>query len=369
MTEDQPTTPQPPTPDELASAYVDGELTAAEVERVEGDTELLDRVIELRDVRFSTTDLPAVDPEQRRTHLAVAMSEFDRLFPDTTASATPVRDQPLVAGGMVVADEGAGPASGSDMPGCDMPGCDMPGSDMPGSDSAGSDSTRRPSADRWRGVAPRMLQLAAGVLLVAGIGFGISRMGSNSDEFADGGADSSDDSASDDTADADEAFDGGAESATASLAAASEAERGEEAGGVDEESADDAMAEAGDDEAGEDDASFEEVSGEIAPIAGLPLIPFPQPVAEQPGPDVAHVLLDQLVAEGIEGRPVTEGAVCEPLVEGGEYLGFVPIEGEIVPAVFGGQLHLFQLGESQLVESQLLAVVLDSACVELGRTG
>jgi hypothetical protein len=61
-----------PTPDELASAYVDGEVTAEERARVEADPGLLARAAELRAARDFVRDAPVEAPTASRRDAAIA---------------------------------------------------------------------------------------------------------------------------------------------------------------------------------------------------------------------------------------------------------------------------------------------------------
>jgi hypothetical protein len=71
--------------DELVSAYVDGEATAAERARVESDPALLERAATFRGLREAiAADPPAVSDEQRRLLIARALAE-------TPAPLAPVR--------------------------------------------------------------------------------------------------------------------------------------------------------------------------------------------------------------------------------------------------------------------------------------
>jgi hypothetical protein len=64
---------------ELASAYLDGDVTAAERARVDGDSELLAEVDRLRSVRFLLGDVEAQSISIREAQLAMALDVWDRL--------------------------------------------------------------------------------------------------------------------------------------------------------------------------------------------------------------------------------------------------------------------------------------------------
>ncbi|MFT7600645.1 MAG: hypothetical protein ACI8TP_003589 [Acidimicrobiales bacterium] len=64
--------------DELASAYVDGEATSEEVARIEADPELMALVAELQAVSLSSSPLPEPDSTLRMDHIANALATFDQ---------------------------------------------------------------------------------------------------------------------------------------------------------------------------------------------------------------------------------------------------------------------------------------------------
>lgn len=241
--------------DELASAYTDGEATPEEVARVESSPELLDLVDELRSVRASSLALPDPDPEIKQRHLAAALEAFDELQisrPSTLSvvtSAAAALEQDDV-------DELEGDGAGS-------------GSDESVVVSLGERRKRRvPPA--W------MLNAAAALVVVGGVGFALTQLPSNTDDTASDAVNFSEaDGESPDAA-----------SATNSASTTAALEREEfvaadaaasEAGGAD---ADDAMsdqdveADAMEDEAtGESFADEEEAATEAAP--SLPLFTVP----------------------------------------------------------------------------------------------
>ncbi len=73
--------------DELVSAYLDGEATPEEVAQVEGDPALLLQVQNFRNVRLTGLGpvVPAGDVKER--HLAAALAEFDSIAPVQQISA------------------------------------------------------------------------------------------------------------------------------------------------------------------------------------------------------------------------------------------------------------------------------------------
>lgn len=70
--------------DDLASAYLDDEVTPEERARVEQDPELVRRVARLRQVRERLLDVSPVDPAERRDTLAAALAVFDTVAVGTT---------------------------------------------------------------------------------------------------------------------------------------------------------------------------------------------------------------------------------------------------------------------------------------------
>jgi negative regulator of sigma E activity len=78
-----------PLPDELLSAYLDGEATPEDAARIERDPELLARVGELAAVRDAVrSDVPAVDDATREATLARVLSEFEHEAPPAVLTTT-----------------------------------------------------------------------------------------------------------------------------------------------------------------------------------------------------------------------------------------------------------------------------------------
>jgi hypothetical protein len=81
--------------DELASAHLDGQTTAAEAAQVDGDPALAARVAALDAVRAAVrADLPPVDADRREASIAAALDAFDAGATDATA-ADPGRITPI----------------------------------------------------------------------------------------------------------------------------------------------------------------------------------------------------------------------------------------------------------------------------------
>jgi hypothetical protein len=72
---------------ELASAYLDGEVTAAERARVEGDPALLAEVERLRRVRAAVADVPPATATARESAIAAALAAFDEAHAGLAAAA------------------------------------------------------------------------------------------------------------------------------------------------------------------------------------------------------------------------------------------------------------------------------------------
>lgn len=84
--------PRPPDdPDELVSAYLDGEATPQEMERVESDPALLARVERFRHITELVGAAVGVDPNHRDTSVATALAEATT--PDNLTSIAPRRSR------------------------------------------------------------------------------------------------------------------------------------------------------------------------------------------------------------------------------------------------------------------------------------
>jgi hypothetical protein len=148
---------------ELASAYLDGEVTAAERARVDADAGLLADVDRLRRARDAFADVPPAPAAGREAAIAAALAAFDA--GDTAGPQAPPNVVPLgsrrrarrmqaltvaaagllvVAGGLVVATRGGGDGDG---------------------DSA--DVQREPAAVSALGEAPTTTPAAAGTTALA----------------------------------------------------------------------------------------------------------------------------------------------------------------------------------------------------------
>lgn len=122
----------------LASAYLDGETTAAERAQVEGDTDVLAEVERLRRVRavLGTTESAPISVRER--HLSGALDAWDRLpASEKLGDATPV------------GDDAAGAAGGA---------------------SITAPTSLRDRRAKRTSISPRILTAAAAVVVIAGAG-------------------------------------------------------------------------------------------------------------------------------------------------------------------------------------------------------
>jgi len=74
---------------ELASAYLDGELDAAERQAVEADPQAMAIVESFSAVRSSLTGIDAPDERSKASALAAALAEFDQLHASSVVAAPP----------------------------------------------------------------------------------------------------------------------------------------------------------------------------------------------------------------------------------------------------------------------------------------
>lgn len=247
--------------DEVLSAYVDGEATAAEVQLVESDASLMAQAQSLRDLGAAIGSGPPPNPERKRAHLEAAMGAFQStplVSPIPAEQTAPVVD---------LASRRRGPAG------------------MP----------------RW------LTAVAASVVVVGGIGFVATQNSEDSlDTAADSGAATSEPMASpsrgaDDAESADMEDDASsasmADDAMADDAMADEATESE--GGLDQETASQESGESA--ESADESATGSVDSDEAAPLADLGFAP--------------NVTIDELLAatEGVPGSLI-EQSMCGGLL-------------------------------------------------------
>lgn len=263
--------------DELASAYLDGQTTNAEADRVETDPDLRSRVAAFGELsRALDTDVEPADPAGRSRHIGAALDAFDALYgadsADGSSPATPTTTTTTTGD---ESSDGTSPGTSGSAP--TTPATTTGDESSPGaSDGPLGDetpTTRRLAAvdgdgDRQAGgpasagpsTFPTWLALAAVLLLVVG-GFGVlSQIGGGDDD--DGETASVATEAADDSAGSDAV----ATTESAELAATEEAARDE---GENDEMAEDAdEAAAVDDEAVEEDSADEDASAEVPAADG-----------------------------------------------------------------------------------------------------
>lgn len=305
--------------DELASAYVDGEASAEEIARVEGDPELLSLVEEFRALR-QPSEVGDIDPARREQHISAALAAFDEVHGSQPSQlAIAQTDSQTNAGADDRLSERA--AASPDSATTNVASLDQ------------HRSRRRPPA--W------LLNAAAAVVVVGGVGFALTQLPDSSGgddaaqvfdeteleaEAADlssaSGAAEETDAMADDASDA--ASSGAANEALTTLA--------DEAGGAEEEAGDsmedDAEASpaedsAADDLAPEDSAAEAEDSAE--PVPAVPVGGFD---GTESASEVLQILAGDEAAEGLdiaELSPADQTDCFEAVDIDGEPLGFVPI--------------------------------------------
>ncbi len=212
--------------DELASAFVDGELTAEEAAEVRSNPDLMARVAEFEAVSASTSATPApAAAATKAAHIAAAMAVFGAGTPAEASAVTQ---------GRAVTEEGA-VTQGSAATGGSA---DIGGETAPTIDLA---ERRQQRAERGNRM---LLALAAAFVVVGGIGLASWGLGSSSDDDVAIAADDA----------------GGSEATTVSPSNAGAASEALEA----EAMADDAMA---DDEAMEEESMDEAMEDDEAGAA------------------------------------------------------------------------------------------------------
>jgi negative regulator of sigma E activity len=82
---------------ELASAYLDGELSTAERAEVEASPELLTLVGSFQGARETIAQVPTASPEARESAIAAALAEYDRILATPAAPAAQAARAPVVA--------------------------------------------------------------------------------------------------------------------------------------------------------------------------------------------------------------------------------------------------------------------------------
>ncbi len=329
--------------DDLASAYLDGQLTEIEAARVESDPELLAQVAELRTVAEALdAEVSPVDETLKRRQLSAAMAAFDQL--DLQAGSADADADAAASGGSVV--------------------------DL--SERRAEATAARAEAVRPTGRAglPNWLGVAAALLLVVGgIGFVAQVAGTGGDDAAsdvvetagaeadtaertEGEAFELDEAMEDD----EEAMEEDADAASSGLAAApadgDDAEASEEADDGADESADDATEESA------PPSTVPAQTSSSSPTTGGGLFP-PESVedarvffGEIPDAEaVASLSQGELLAPSLS-QCASDGS----LDDGREVIGFIPVAVDEI----NGEVLFVELGPEPV------AVVLTDGCTPFG---
>ncbi|MGI9613487.1 MAG: anti-sigma factor family protein [Acidimicrobiales bacterium] len=326
--------------DELASAYLDGEATDAQVARVDSDPQLLARVAELRSLSEAmNVDVPLPDDLLKQRQIGAALEAFDAggWQGSVAAGATVPASAPIDLGERRA--KGAARATGSG------------------------------GLPRWLGVAAVLLLVVGGVGVLTQIGGGSDdtdlATAADSGELEAGGADGEDASEvlTDNTmAAAREAADAAAP--VAGSADGDDAEQSFAAEAEDEAASDEGFADSGDEESEE---QAEEDADDAAPSTTVTVLPsttaggfFPEEELEAArvglgaSPTEAALLA---LADGARFDPALAGCVAEvEAADGLEVRFFVPVsvDGVDGEALFGGS------------EIDPVVVVVDGECAPLG---
>ena len=320
--------------DELASAYIDGEATSDEAARVESTPELLDLVDELRSVRASSLELPYPEEATKERHLAAALAAFDEqrdLRPSHLAVASSSASFPHDD-----RDEESESDAGET------------------TSTTESNATVVPMRPRTSGRTPPawMVNAAAALVVVGGVGFALTQLPSGSDETvadsvelseADGDAESFDAASSSNAVTTTGALERAEALVDESFADADGA--GEEAGVASDSAASEDDAIEDDAEAAEEDSSHES-QAPVGPLLSVAV-----------GSTASDVLLefDLLFDDDVLTPPPHRcqdviGTIMNP--SGGTVLGYAPVE-------IGGDLTDLVVFDSA---GQRRALLLDSAC-------
>jgi hypothetical protein len=326
--------------DELASAYLDGQATTGEVERVHGDPDLRARVEEMRAVAGRLSgERPTPDPAARRRHLRVALDAFDDLA-DSGDTGPATDDGSAVVELTQQREQRYRSASAGG------------GSRRPGRLDGRANG---PAPGRWASSYRWLSAAAVLVVVVGGLGFLATLERQNDDEIQETESAATGEA----EAPAESTLAAGADSAGRNDLADEEEASGQAT--AEDESADTPAAaeeeteEAADGDAGTvatDDAS--EAAATTAPASGGL---FPDEVIEQARQPFGEVPSDAEQADLVTGELVgPELSTCGPVVSGpqeAELIGFVPV------AVNGvnGELLAYRASGGGIVP-----VLVDSQC-------
>lgn len=340
--------------DELASAYVDGEASAEEIARVEGDPALLSLVEEFRALRQSSV-ADDIDPDRREQHISAALAAFDEIH----------GSKPSQLGSAQTAAQTTAPPTSQARP------HNTSGTTDHSTAQTGNVTSLEQHRARRRGPA-WLLNAAAAVVVVGGIGFAVTQLPEDSGndaaqvfdetELEEEAADLS--SASGAEQEADAAASGSADGALSTLAEAPTETAGEsedddamadDAMADDDESADAMADEAMEDEAMEDGADQATEEGAVETTPAVIAVEFD-------GTETASEILASLAStDAANGLDITEllpadQTDCFAVVDvDGEPLGFFPV-------LYGGELtHLLVFD----VEGTMTPALVNESCVVL----
>jgi hypothetical protein len=319
--------------DDLVSAYLDGQATPAEIERVEGDPELGARVEAFRVVAGRLAgEVPSAPPQLRHQHLALALDAFDQTVPADDSG------RPRAAG---VADLGLERAKRSEPAEGSAPR------------SGGRRRREQPGPRRVWAPSPSWLGVAAVLILVAG---GIGWLATLDDTVSD--------TTATEAVDTDSAGDSEADDESAPAPADSGAGADEAEGGDGEATAmqDDGATQTGPDAETTEEAATEDADELTTTVAAGGF--FPEEAVEaarRPFDDVpTGAELADLVAGDEQGLLEPALSTCGPLASvpvSGQLIGFVPIS-------VGGrnaEVLVYEAGDGERE-----GVVVDEGCEELG---
>lgn len=333
--------------DELASAYVDGQATDAEMARVEADPELMAKVAELQAIAEGVArPIGPVDEMLKRRQLGAALAAFDDL------AAHPGARMEMVTAGANDADPStiAQPEVSRAAPVEDL------------AQRRADRATGRNGMPRWLGVAAALLAVAGGIGFVSQLSNGSDDDTSSAEVALDTESEGEDDASAPELARSQESTsetEAGQATTTAALAASDTA--GDATSDAAEQSDDEAME---DEDAAETAPAAAEGDDGSGSTGGL----FPdaavieearQLYSAVPGDTELATLRDGLVLDPSLSRCATEGV----LDDGRKVLGFVPVS--IESSKNGGDADMID-GEVFFVEGDDGSTVLvDAACVPL----
>lgn len=332
--------------DDLASAYLDGVATAAEVARVDADPELLDLVATMRDLReqLSSSAAPTADDITRTRHLKAAMALYDQL-PTTTALTTTASTTTALT---TTAPAGAATS--------------IPSTDPAGQRSNDDDTIRSLDEHRALRAVPRWLSTAAvAMVALGGLGFALQQVSGGADDTTDAAEErvSASATAAEESLADDAAADDGDAADTAAAPQSDELLETDvmelEEGAVEEESGDEAM---------EDSATADDGEQADQDTAAVPL---PVTADDVLGQFPADTPIDEIVAELRPSARAPESSFCVlGALEAGEVFDDEPsgVPVASIPVLIGEEL--VEIVVLELGDGTESAIVIDTACLPAG---